>query len=539
MLNSNKPLINLYIIITIFIIHITGYYLFIGNSPLDPIDDYAHIIWAIKTPWNELISHFLTWNPLSDIKYDNGVVQHALGSRVAFTVLLKLLYAFFRENHAWYHLFHVALSGLASCLIYIFSSKLCNHRCIPFLSALSFSFFPPAFIQNIWLSDTAEIARFCILLFVGFAYSTHYLFKLYKNKIDLRVIACSLCALAILYFALKTKPTAYIIPLVCITYGYYWIISKFFKPYRYFALVTFFIVAIYIIHVFIGYNPSTLIKLIFFNNQSVYGIPDAFALFSLDMDLTRSVASSFGFFMGWLTLGSIVFLCIKGNKPVKLEVKLLLIWIIWQILLFGSARNDIRYLAELMLPIFILLPLLFSRVFDLIKQPKIQKIFFTIVLTSFLITIIHYFDHDKFLKRWIIGSYSSVLYPAETIFRDYYNVSKNKAIGFRELLGFVRPYEMGGAAEPGLIDNLIVRCDIPSIIDRKYSDSQLKEYFNIHQEGYIIARSPLSKMQNQFILKELSFIDANISSPLDLIREHFGIKPKRDPIYIYKVSYLN
>ncbi len=521
-----------------------------GKAALDGGDDYYHISVAQEAPWSAIFRGFLSQQAPRD-PLGAGVVNHALSSRVGQTLAIKLQHGIFESEPLPYFFVQIVFGGLSMVLLAWIVKALTDSTRWSVFAAFYYFLLPSALEHNLWLSDFAETVQLCILVtFIS-------LYRLYKRRIVTKVrfgapdaLLITLSVFITLY-ALKSKSTAYVIP-VMLAFTFVYALWHAGKGRR--LLLAMGLLAV------LGLLASPLLSqlrhaeirldrvfdMLLMNAKSGYETETSSAFFNLNSILPVSLARNIGFFFLWLAIFSSARLIWQRKARFRPEVLFVLVWLVVEISLFALVDSQIRYLTSAMLPAIILLTVLFSNTWRTLNAKTARTFFAIFFVAGILFLSINNLQHLVFLRNWKLGYFNELNKPTEIIYNDIALRPLDELLPASESVRFAHPEFVvdirdklfpdflsrpRGRIAPPFLPDILAFSDIRDLHYKRYDSADTSRILKRFGKAYGISYS--AREEEGFILLK-SFRQVPYSPIVELL-ERFKKKKQTKHIFIYRI----
>lgn len=384
------------------------------------IDDVMWIEMAKPWSFGDLIEQSFSRTELTQ----PGSVE----TRPVHVLLVKLFFSIFGTTPVPSLILNGLSLALVCFFVYFFVFKITQNSFISTFAALFYLTIPTVVYATMWISEIGIVAQ--ALLIGGF-----YFFLLaYSKSSNLSItkfVFYSIPIIFIFIIAMHTKETTKIAPFVLISYI---LITNWKKLIKF----SFFLIPLFYMIIPLGFKFKSVstINLDFFNSlfyhntQTGFGAESASSLFSpisQILNVPGSVVGSFGFFISWLFVISIIYLIFKiGKKFIinlfKIEKGFSESWcwlffvFIWSLaalaILVKVPGPWSRYIVAVLLPFVILV---FSAIWIFAKQinfKRYRNLFKIVIFIFILITILPNTYHSLVEVRGGLGGMWIQFYQA-------------------------------------------------------------------------------------------------------------------------------
>ncbi len=371
-----------------------------GNTPLDVGDDITRVSQASHASWEFLSRQFLFHWKLSD-----ALAADAFVSRIGETVILKIIHSFFGPTDLFYYLYQIFIGALCAALLTGLTSRISGSAFIGFLAGVWYTLLPSTYVVNTWLADFAEHTHFLILLMIYLTIQLHDHCTQHEGLTRSgRKTTLVAWILLILYLAVRIKANAFIYPITIVLFFAIFFFKKInlknaFYGIGLIALGCLFLPWEALSH--LDLHPENAFALIIQNNlPHEFEIEKNLALLDISSVVPASALRSVGFLMSWIFIFSLVYLMTKRSRIERFPVKLALAWFLGSLLTFFLARNDLRYVSEIMIPLILLLGALFMATARSIQNRRLRILYSILTGSALLITFIDSTQNTVFVRHW-------------------------------------------------------------------------------------------------------------------------------------------
>ncbi|MBI3315653.1 MAG: hypothetical protein HYZ87_01580 [Candidatus Omnitrophica bacterium] len=251
-------------------------------------------------------------------------------------------------------------------------------------------------------------------------------------------------AAAVAFYACKSKPSAFVIPLVSAVF-----LALNFKKFKKGAwvLAAFFAVLVFGA-VFFGRELwglaqslrwENIPRMLFLNTENEFEPERSLALFDIKSVVPVSLARNLNFFFLWLVIFSVALLFKKGRFRFEKPVQFVWLWFAAEAASFAFADSAPRYLTDILLPAVILMCVLFQKACDELRSKKRRLVFGAVFLAGFLFGVIGNVQHLIFLRDWKIGYFYSLSKPAQVIWNHENRRPLDARVPIETLVPFAWP----------------------------------------------------------------------------------------------------
>ncbi len=344
--------------------------------PVGDPDDWDHVLAASDLSWSTLIKNFsIPWSQSTLWSGQVDRMNEVLHRRLFRSFILKGSVDLFGYHAFPFYFFSKVLffSGTVTILFLLIHSITSSYFA-SFAGTVFYFFVPAHYTHVLWLSDPDTIVHFLMVL--GIFIYLKILKRLDQNDHPSGIFIVALIAIG--WTAMKTKESALILPLAL---GFYTLIHLFQSRKRLkehfilisiFAFLAFFIVPISVLKNQssgspLHFNFDVLNRLIFRNYRCGYEDEQVSAFFSTLSVWPVSIARTFGFYLLWALVASVILYLIRRTHKKYIFFGdhlpgICFLWVLIWLFFAGTFQPDPRYFSGVMIPLTILSVQLFHQV---------------------------------------------------------------------------------------------------------------------------------------------------------------------------------
>ncbi|OQA51297.1 MAG: hypothetical protein BWY44_01143 [Candidatus Omnitrophica bacterium ADurb.Bin292] len=345
--------------------------------PAGDLDDWDKIILSREMPWGQFAKSFFTpWSQSHNWVGQTDRDDEVYYKRIAMPMLLKLSQQWFGLSSFGFYVTTKLLFFAGSVTVVFLLMAQVVPLLFAILGALVFLFVPAHYSHALWIADPATIAYF--FLFLGLLLFSIIIRQPLEAQPPRRFWTFLGGMFIAGWFGIRTKELLLVLPLTVFLYSMlnfrYWKLN----PIRWLALnVAMAVIAFQIVPILhlttsgasaLQFNPSTLLRMLFFNYECGYDNEVRSAFFSFAHVFPVSIARTLGIFLLWAGgISTVVYIWRRWIKPdgsmrrflASPVITVSVIWFLVELPFFTMFQPDPRYFSGTMAPLVVLMARLF------------------------------------------------------------------------------------------------------------------------------------------------------------------------------------